>query len=179
MNKIKFLLIILLSTGSAFDLKNYCRRTLLKCHKSFNSKFEHNNNCENLNCHGEYNFSCSEICSKTKKDCEDFQNHLSKKHYISEINKCPKIAHSLCSLEEKECFVEKNSLWFRSRAYKKIKCPCPKEHSYECGLKYCASDSDTCRKLKRKNIPFEKIQMKPCHNDQKKSMNRNFYQKIF
>ena len=68
----------------------------------------------------------------------------------------------LCTQENKVCLMRKIAFWSGSYTYEKMKCVCPKEHSYECGSQYCASESDACHAFTSENTNFARAQLGSC-----------------
>jgi hypothetical protein len=124
-------------------------------------------------------FSLHGICAVDKYACASLKGHLflsTWRIFSSEplaklkkqIKNCPHIAYKLkmsdmCGLEEKKCVARIIKYESQSNKYtSQVRCPCPKDYSFECGSKYCALDSDVCRTFKAKNITLGKSELKSC-----------------
>ncbi len=191
MKKIKsnglFLLILFIVTRNglySIDLNSFCKTDQLKCTGNYDSGFKYEILCKNTKCHGKFGFEClNQICSKSKKGCLNLKSnrlwsiwtpYTIKLNQKSErtIQKCPHVPYTLdisdvCSQIGRSCVLKQNFFWNKVDADKQIRCPCPKDYSYECGSNYCSSDSKVCDAF-NKNMVIGRDQVKKCQSRYKK-----------
>ena len=179
MFKILFILsltiIIDLSIGKSSTPDDFCILTSSQqaCKGSYDLLFNNYQvKCEST-CMGKYSYKCGilNICSINKNKCEfylkikKFQQiswlnfgidkrlllSFDKKIKICQINQNKYISSEVCL--RNECQIKKFSTSrYNGKHFKKSKCPCSNEHTFECDTNVCATYKHSCLNYKlRKN----------------------------
>lgn len=164
----------------------YCKLTKTECTGRYDYKYNYEENCKKINCHGKFEYQCTkDICSTSKSSCELFSNVnllikslTNSRMFYKQMSIFQKFQESLseCMHSHQElnpndvCSNGKSCYYKRTYTLRnekktfaaKIVCPCVGEHSFHCGNDLCTTNNIACDLYFKSNHTSI---MKKCGND--------------